>query len=81
MAVITFHSLEDRIVKDFFKLRSMPELDRPEWPEPRPNPDYTFNALTRKPVIASAEEQQSNPRSRSAKLRAVEKIQPRTATS
>ncbi len=76
MAVITFHSLEDRIVKEFFKLRSMPELDRPEWPAPRPNPDYIFHALTRKPVIASAEEQRRNPRSRSAKLRAVRKIQP-----
>ncbi len=74
MAVITFHSLEDRMVKEFFKIRSTAELDRPEWPAPRPNPDYIFRALTRKPVIASAEEQQSNPRSRSAKLRAVEKI-------
>ncbi len=74
MAVITFHSLEDRMVKEFFKLRSTAELDRPEWPAPRPNPEYIFRALTRKPVIASAEEQQSNPRSRSAKLRAVEKI-------
>jgi 16S rRNA (cytosine1402-N4)-methyltransferase len=76
IAVITFHSLEDRIVKEFFKLRSTPELDRPEWPAPRPNPDYIFHALTRKPVIATDEEQQSNPRSRSAKLRAVEKIRP-----
>ena len=81
MAVITFHSLEDRMVKEFFKLRSTAELDRPEWPAPRPNPDYIFRALTRKPVIASAEEQQSNPRSRSAKLRAVEKIQPQIARS
>jgi len=79
MAVITFHSIEDRMVKEFFKLRSMPELDRPEWPAPRPNPDYIFRALTRKPVVASAEEQQRNPRSRSAKLRAVEKLQPRIA--
>ena len=54
IAVITFHSLEDRIVKDFFKLRSTAELDRPEWPAARPNPDYIFRALTRKPVIASA---------------------------
>jgi 16S rRNA (cytosine1402-N4)-methyltransferase len=76
MAVIAFHSLEDRMVKEFFKHGSTAELDRPEWPAPRPNPDYIFRALTRKPVIASAEEQQSNPRSRSAKLRAVEKIQP-----
>ena len=76
MGVITFHSIEDRMVKEFFKLRSTAELDRPEWPAPRPNPDYIFRALTRKPVIAGAEEQRSNPRSRSAKLRAVEKIQP-----
>jgi 16S rRNA (cytosine1402-N4)-methyltransferase len=81
MAVITFHSLEDRMVKEFFRLRSTAELDRPEWPAPRPNPDYIFRALTRKPVIASAEEQRSNPRSRSAKLRAVEKLQPRIATT
>jgi 16S rRNA (cytosine1402-N4)-methyltransferase len=81
MAVITFHSIEDRMVKEFFKLRSTAELDRPEWPAPRPNPDYIFRALTRKPVVASAEEQQSNPRSRSAKLRAVEKLQPQIRTS
>ena len=36
MAVITFHSLEDRRVKQFFDLRSRPEIDRPEWPAPRP---------------------------------------------
>ncbi|HEX4085108.1 MAG TPA: 16S rRNA (cytosine(1402)-N(4))-methyltransferase RsmH [Chthoniobacteraceae bacterium] len=78
MAIISFHSLEDRLVKEFFKLHSMPELDRPEWPAPRPNPDYIFDALTRKPVIAGAEEQQRNPRSRSAKLRAVIKIQPKS---
>jgi 16S rRNA (cytosine1402-N4)-methyltransferase len=80
IAVITFHSIEDRMVKEFFKLRTTAELDRPEWPAPRPNPDFIFRALTRKPVIASAEEQRSNPRSRSAKLRAVEKIQPGRAT-
>ena len=73
-AVITFHSLEDRIVKTFFKTRSTQWLDRPEWPEQRPNPDYIFSAVTGKPVIASAEEQRENPRSRSAKLRAVERI-------
>ena len=81
MAVITFHSIEDRMVKEFFKLRSMPELDRPEWPAPKPNPDYIFRALTRKPVIATADEQRRNPRCRSAKLRAVEKLQPRIAKS
>jgi len=81
MAVITFHSLEDRMVKEFFKRRTTAELDRPEWPAPRPNPEYIFRALTRKPVIAGAEEQRSNPRSRSAKLRAVEKIEPQIRRS
>jgi 16S rRNA (cytosine1402-N4)-methyltransferase len=73
-AVITFHSLEDRIVKTFFKHRCAEWLDRPEWPEPRRNPDYCFRPVTRKPLTASAEEQRKNPRSRSAKLRAVERL-------
>ena len=72
--VITFHSLEDRIVKAFFKGRSAEWLDRPEWPEPRRNPDFQFRLLTPKPVIASEGEQHRNPRSRSAKLRVVKKI-------
>jgi len=73
-AVITFHSLEDRIVKQFFKARTVPFLDRPEWPEPRANPDFIFKAVTGKPVVASDAEQGANPRSRSAKLRVVERI-------
>ena len=73
-AVITFHSLEDRIVKDFFKSRSVPMLDRPEWPAARPNPDCIFRKITGKPVVASAAEQRANPRSRSAKLRVVERL-------
>ncbi len=74
LGVITFHSLEDRIVKTFFKQRSTEFIDRPEWPEPRPNPDFTFRLVTRKAVIAGEAEQSENPRSRSAKLRVVEKI-------
>lgn len=74
LAVITFHSLEDRIVKNFFKARSTEWLDRPEWPEPRRNPEFMFKRLSNKPVVANAEEQARNPRSRSAKLRAVEKL-------
>lgn len=72
--VITFHSLEDRMVKSFFKQRSTRLLDRPEWPEPRPNPDFFFEPITRKAVTADRDEQTSNPRSRSAKLRVVRKI-------
>jgi len=74
IAVITFHSLEDRIVKNFFRDRSRQWLDRPEWPEPRPNPDYKFTLITSKPVEAGGEEQRLNPRSRSAKLRVAERI-------
>ena len=72
-AVITFHSLEDRIVKQFFKARTAEFLDRPEWPAPRPNPDFIFKAITGKPVTASEAEQRANPRARSAKLRVVER--------
>ena len=73
-AVLTFHSLEDRIVKTFFKERSAATIDRPEWPEARPNPDFIFQRVTRKPITASDAEQRANPRSRSAKLRVVERI-------
>lgn len=75
-AVITFHSLEDRLVKTFFSHHSTEWLDRPEWPAPRPNPDFIFRKVTRKAVVAGDDEQRANPRSRSAKLRVVEKIQP-----
>jgi 16S rRNA (cytosine1402-N4)-methyltransferase len=73
-AVITFHSLEDRIVKNFFRDRSREWLDRPEWPEPRRNPDFVFRLVTDKPVEPGENEQRLNPRSRSAKLRVAEKI-------
>jgi 16S rRNA (cytosine1402-N4)-methyltransferase len=73
-AVITFHSLEDRIVKNFFRERSREWLDRPEWPEPRRNPDFVFRHVTDKPVEPGEIEQRNNPRSRSAKLRVAEKI-------
>ena len=72
--VITFHSLEDRIVKTFFKTRSAEWIDRPEWPEPRRNPQRIFKLVKSKPVVAGGDEQRNNPRSRSAKLRIVEKL-------
>ena len=74
IGVIAFHSLEDRIVKNFFRDRSREWVDRPEWPEPRHNPDYDLKVVTSKPVGPSEEEQRANPRSRSAKLRVAEKI-------
>ncbi len=74
IAVITFHSLEDRIVKNFFRDRSREWLDRPEWPEPQPNPDYSLRLVTSKPIEPDTVEQRANSRSRSAKLRVAERI-------
>ncbi|MBA3830945.1 MAG: 16S rRNA (cytosine(1402)-N(4))-methyltransferase RsmH [Chthoniobacterales bacterium] len=74
IAVITFHSLEDRIVKNFFRDRNRAWLDRPEWPERRPNPEHELELITTKPVEPDAIEQRANPRSRSAKLRVAERI-------
>ncbi|MEX1120096.1 MAG: 16S rRNA (cytosine(1402)-N(4))-methyltransferase RsmH [Terrimicrobiaceae bacterium] len=73
--VITFHSLEDRIVKHFFRERSVEWIDRPEWPEPRRNPNHIFRLLTPRPIDASTQETQTNPRARSAKLRVAERIE------
>ena len=73
IAVISFHSLEDRIVKNFFRDQSREWLDQPEWPEPRKNPDYNLNLITQKPIEPGEEEQRANPRARSAKLRVAEK--------
>lgn len=74
LAIISFHSLEDRIVKHTFQKYATAELDRPEWPAPRPNPDFCLRLLTRKPVEATPEELKANPRARSARLRVAERI-------
>jgi 16S rRNA (cytosine1402-N4)-methyltransferase len=74
IAVIAFHSLEDRIVKNFFRDHSREWLDRPEWPAPQRNPNYDLKLITPKPVEPGEDEQRANPRSRSAKLRVAEKI-------
>jgi len=74
IAVLTFHSLEDRLVKNFFRDRSREWLDRPEWPEPRSNPEFELRTITLKPVEPGENEQRSNPRARSAKLRVAEKF-------
>ncbi|HXX41445.1 MAG TPA: 16S rRNA (cytosine(1402)-N(4))-methyltransferase RsmH [Chthoniobacterales bacterium] len=74
IAVISFHSLEDRIVKNLFRDRSREWIDKPEWPEARPNPDRDLNLITPKPVEPSESERRANPRARSAKLRVAEKI-------
>jgi len=75
LLVITFHSLEDRLVKRFLKHRAAPFVDDPGWPEPRPNPDYQFQLLARKAIPPSPEEITLNPRARSAKLRVARFIE------
>lgn len=74
LAVISFHSIEDRIVKQAFQNFAAPFLDRPEWPAPKPNPAHSLRLLTKKPVEASEQELQINPRARSARLRVAERL-------
>ena len=74
LAVITFHSLEDRMVKNFARATSTPFLDRPEWPAPRTNPACSFRLVARRAIQPTDAEQHQNPRSKSAKLRVLERI-------
>jgi 16S rRNA (cytosine1402-N4)-methyltransferase len=72
MAIITFHSLEDRLVKNFFRKGSFEEQpDNPFENNPRAS---LLKIITKKPVTASEIELKRNPRSRSAKLRVAEKV-------
>lgn len=70
LAIITFHSLEDRIVKQAFQRLSGKCLCPPRIPQCMCGAAKTVEILTRKPIIPTAIEQLENPRSRSAKLRA-----------
>ncbi len=73
LVVISFHSLEDRIVKDFFKQESKDCICPPELPVCRCNHRARLTILTKKPITPTQEELSNNPRARSAKLRAVQK--------
>ncbi len=74
LVIITFHSLEDRIVKQFFQQMAGRCLCPPKQPICTCNNKAQFRILTRKPIIPSERELLANLRSRSAKLRAVEKL-------
>ena len=74
LAIITFHSLEDRIVKDIFARRENPCTCPKEIPVCVCGLKPDIRRVTRKPIIASPEEVQGNPRARSAKLRVCEKL-------
>ncbi|MDP4143261.1 MAG: 16S rRNA (cytosine(1402)-N(4))-methyltransferase RsmH [Bacillota bacterium] len=74
LAIITFHSLEDRIVKIKFKELESPCTCPKEFPICVCGKEAQIKIITRKPIEASEEELQANPRSRSAKLRIAEKV-------
>ena len=75
LAVISFHSLEDRMVKRFMRRHSTPFIDRPEWPEPKENLDYCLTLPSRRAISPSDVEIETNPRARSAKLRVAVKLE------
>lgn len=74
LAVITFHSLEDRIVKESFRLHSRDCICPPGLPVCQCGHQADVQLVNRKPLTASEEELAKNPRSRSANLRAVRKL-------
>ncbi len=74
LAVISFHSLEDRIVKQFFVEQSSGCICPPDLPVCACGRKQLLRIVTRKPVMPREEEINANPRSRSAKLRVAEKI-------
>jgi len=74
LVVITFHSLEDRLIKRAFKFQSGQCVCPPQQPDCRCGATRRVELLTRKAVQPSADEIASNPRARSAKLRACRKL-------
>lgn len=74
IAVISFHSLEDRTVKQFFRAKALSCTCPPDLPACVCNKQVEAEILTRKPIRASCAEVAENPRARSAKLRAARKV-------
>lgn len=74
MAVITFHSLEDRIVKNAFREMQKDCVCPPKTPVCICGKQQLCRVLTRKPVLPSESEIRENPRARSAKLRGIERV-------
>jgi 16S rRNA (cytosine1402-N4)-methyltransferase len=74
IAVISFHSLEDRIVKQFFRRESSDCICPPEAPVCNCGHRAALRTVTRKPIRPAAEEMAANPRARSARLRAAQRL-------
>ncbi|MBQ3967130.1 MAG: 16S rRNA (cytosine(1402)-N(4))-methyltransferase RsmH [Lachnospiraceae bacterium] len=73
LSIITFHSLEDRIVKNAFKTAENPCICPPNFPVCMCGRKPKGFVVTRKPILPSKEEEETNPRSKSAKLRVFER--------
>ena len=78
IAVISFHSLEDRIVKGFFRYKALSCTCPPDFPVCVCDKKVEVEIITRKPIRPSPEEVAKNPRARSAKLRVARKLEVRT---
>lgn len=74
IVIVTFHSLEDRIVKNYFKQYISKRVARSKYSKEPLNPNDKYKLLYKKPLIPTDEEVRENPRARSAKLRAAIKI-------
>jgi 16S rRNA (cytosine1402-N4)-methyltransferase len=74
LAVISFHSLEDRIVKEFFREQSKDVVNPPYEQLYEVEREAIIKEVNRKPIMPTDEEIKNNPRARSAKLRVAEKI-------
>jgi 16S rRNA (cytosine1402-N4)-methyltransferase len=74
IVVLTYHSLEDRIVKEFFKYEASDCICPPDFPVCRCEKKKRLEILTKKPVAPGQEEISENPRARSAKLRAAVRV-------
>ncbi len=76
IVAISYHSLEDRIVKEFFRYKELDCICPPEFPQCVCDKESEMRILTRKPVVPEEREITGNPRARSARLRVAEKIVP-----
>ncbi len=74
LAVISFHSLEDRMVKDFFVGKAKPCVCPPDFPVCACGGKASGAVMTARAVVPSARELETNPRAASAKLRAMRKL-------
>jgi len=74
LAIISFHSLEDRLVKEFFRRESRDCICPPRQPVCTCGHKATLKEISRKPITPGEAEIKANPRARSAKLRVVEKL-------